>query len=660
MNEKKLLILVRGLATLKSDIQQLQIPTRKKEGVVLTRYKFLKLVVLMIVLVPMILLTPHPALSQVGEDALQNCRNGGFSTEEDFVSYALEPPDSNPIISDGDLLSANGRVCARNADLLAVFEPGADLGLDAVDIINVDNYLVAFSTELDDPGKQFTAGDLLVTNGAVIPNIALTHDFDIGYDIGLDALHFVGNLEAIEAFLNEISGLSRDWWLTNPGALADTLREFNIEIWFSTEGTPLTLEQPRFLDGDMLSAFGIIIASNDVLLPLDVPAGIIDRGVDFGLDAFTGLSRDTEMDRLQAYFSTEILYNDWEGGASFSDGDALHLGNGIAFINWDLVGAFEPRARDLGLDAISVGVGDLVCKNQITFIGGAKVSVAKINADGLAKLIPETDHPFGDDVPFWGNICEDVIKFRVVFRQDSEGPGAGKGIPVLPPEGWLVTPCTGGSAVNWYSDADGWFDAPQYRALSQDLGQCNKDLILTNWKSLKATDPDALYQVWLEFDRGSGIEKESSLHPIQLDNTPPQINDLSIPDGPCPTYGSTDMPIMVRADLFDEHFWTYRLFIAGNLYPIHDYPCVYYYDTGPAAAHVGEKGTEPLGTLADLHEVNVFDLVTPPEEPQECCYGVHLWVEDRAILGHFEPVLNQITWGYRAAEIREIFFAYTP
>jgi len=86
----------------------------------------------------MTLLSAHPALSQVGQGALQACRSGGFSTEEDFISQGPEPPDGNPIISDGDLLSADGKVCARNADLLSVFQPKADLGLDAVDVINTE------------------------------------------------------------------------------------------------------------------------------------------------------------------------------------------------------------------------------------------------------------------------------------------------------------------------------------------------------------------------------------------------------------------------------------------------------------------------------------------------------------------------------------------
>lgn len=41
-----------------------------------------------------------------------------FSTEEDFVAQGPEPSDGNPIISDGDLLNAEGYVYMRNHETL--------------------------------------------------------------------------------------------------------------------------------------------------------------------------------------------------------------------------------------------------------------------------------------------------------------------------------------------------------------------------------------------------------------------------------------------------------------------------------------------------------------------------------------------------------------
>ena len=127
------------------------------------------------------------------------------------------PPDGNPIISDGDLLGVGCAVCARNGDLLKSFDVTMDLGLDAADVIDVGEYVVAFSTELDSPNLgQFTAGDLLSTNGAIIPNVALLYSFDLPRaDLGLDAIHFIGEAGGIIKFLDEAAGEGRAFWESN-------------------------------------------------------------------------------------------------------------------------------------------------------------------------------------------------------------------------------------------------------------------------------------------------------------------------------------------------------------------------------------------------------------------------------------------------------------
>ncbi|MCP4629093.1 MAG: hypothetical protein GY850_37155, partial [bacterium] len=285
---------------------------------------------------------------------LEKCVDLAFSTEEDFVTKGPIPPDGNPIISDGDLLSPNGAICARNLDLVGRFDVIEDLGLDAVDIINLELPLVAFSTELDSPHNwesiiHFTAGDLLATNGAIIPNVALTFLFNVGYDMGLDSVHFVGAEERIIGFLNEAMGFGRARFVEAPGMLSDMLLQWGLDIWFSTEGTGPIPQRPGFLDGDLLSARdGIIVATNSLLLPADLPAGIPTRGVDFGLDAVAG---DREERREMIGFSSEILYN---GDAGFTDGDVLLAGNGVIRGNGDLIAAFEPNADFLGLDALSM------------------------------------------------------------------------------------------------------------------------------------------------------------------------------------------------------------------------------------------------------------------------------------------------------------------
>jgi len=271
-----------------------------------------------------------------------------FSTEEDFVTQGPVPSDGNPIISDGDLLNAAGYVYMRNYELLGVFGVKFDLGLDAVDVIDIEKVFVAFSTELDHPKGWFTAGDLLATNGAILPNSALLIAFDIRreLDLGLDAVHFMGKRVAIIEFLEMVKKYGRKYWLENPKELIEYLEKYDIDIWFSTEGTAPWPKEPRFLDGDLLSAAtGTIVADNSDLLPPSVPAGIPERGVDFGLDAVT-LYKEKNIE-----FSTEILY---ENKLSFTDGDVLLQDYGVTIQNIELIKSFEPKVEELGLDALSI------------------------------------------------------------------------------------------------------------------------------------------------------------------------------------------------------------------------------------------------------------------------------------------------------------------
>ena len=297
-------------------------------------------------------LVPGTVPAQVGTGALSHCEDLAFSTEEDFLTRGPEPPDGNPIISDGDLLGPGCAVCARNADLLGRLDVNVtfDLGLDAADVIDVETYLVAFSTELGRSSPLFTAGDLLVTNGVKIPNAALLYQFlaDVGIDLGLDAVHFKGSKSQIMSFLAytlDQGGWTH--WVDHPNWLAGMLAEFSIDIWFSTEGTSPSVTGPGFLDGDLLSArYGTIVQHNSDLLPSSVPAGIPNRGVDFGLDAVTAAR-----DGAQIRFSTEILYAGDQ--ISFTDGDVLVFGNGVVErTNSDLIICFEPVADFVGLDAL--------------------------------------------------------------------------------------------------------------------------------------------------------------------------------------------------------------------------------------------------------------------------------------------------------------------
>ena len=605
--------------------------------------KSIRIIALSVVLMVTLLLRGGIVRGQVGTEALGACREFAFSTEEDFVTWGPEPPDGNPIISDGDLLGPNCEVCARNLDLVGRFDVSDDLGLDAADVIDVESYLVAFSTELDSPNTgQFTAGDLLVTNGAIIANVALTHLFEVGYDIGLDAIHFVGDTEKIIAFLNAAKQYSREYWLENPANLAELLASYEIDIWFSTEGTLGPVEAPIFLDGDLLSArYGTIVAPNSDLLPPEVPAGIPTRGVDFGLDAATS-NRAGDKERI--LFSTEILY---QNELSFTDGDVLEYSDGIAAKNWDLIHCFEPQAEELGLDALSVSLPvTRPCVSRITHIGG--VHVSDIGSDGMAItgtvdaiLAPV---PFGGWIDIQGNICDDVERFRVVYRlAGSSNPWTP--IRVLNTQGWKVKEdallpvgpdCLG--KADWFSDTDGWYDASDYRHFAYPaLGGCNPGLSLTVWDSshieMGLGGPDALYELVLETETATGIFSDT-VRLVQLDNTPPIAELDRTPDTPCEIY--TDMPITITGRISDTHFYRYRLHLTGDGYGIHYYPDVRYYDD--PTDNIIETGTVSWPALVDLHPIDVHHL---DDTPVECGYTVFLTAWERTLWCSFSFPNNQ-------------------
>lgn len=312
--------------------------------------KLLRLTALVVLLALVALMPVNTSLGQA-PFRLSDCREIGFSTEEDFITRAGTPADGNPIISDGDLLSPAGRICARNRELVRAFDVTVDVGLDAVDVINIEKSLVAFSTELDSPHGNFTAGDLLTTHGAAVPNQALLAAFGRQPNMGLDSLHFVGTTEAIERFLAYVKEKGRDYWLRYPDAFPGMLREYRIDLWFSIEETFAIPDAFVVLDGDLLSAAeGKIVYSNGDWLAPPIPAGIPERGVDFGLDAFAAGCRG---EREPSGFSTEILYRPRDRTPAFTDGDLLAYGGGVMKRNEDLVAAFEPLARMLGLDALT-------------------------------------------------------------------------------------------------------------------------------------------------------------------------------------------------------------------------------------------------------------------------------------------------------------------
>lgn len=313
------------------------------------------------------------------------CGAGVFSVEEDFVPVSMAPCGEEPYVSDGDLIAIDRMgVCLRNVALLRSFAPsdeyiletGLDLGLDAVDVLSLEYRLVAFSTEIDSPDGQFSNGALLITGDPegplgsiriVIPNAAFLWPivsanplFASVPDVGLDAVHFLGDEGRFVEFVERANGLKPEDWLD--GVLQEALGE-ELNIWFSVEGTwpsPLFLNRVTskdpsersffILDGDVISARdGFIVRTQAELFHPHSYADVRDRGpsqegLDFGLDALSG-PRDPEAFEA-ILFSTELSYSD-----TFQDGDVLETGGNVVYSNTDLLVTLL-EGYSAGLDAL--------------------------------------------------------------------------------------------------------------------------------------------------------------------------------------------------------------------------------------------------------------------------------------------------------------------
>lgn len=588
---------------------------------------------------------------------LAKCQGLWFSTSEDFLSQNRGAAPGGPIVSDGDLLTfvvgSGARICARNEDLLRQFDIAKfDHGLDALDqvVIKEDLVIAAFSTELDsvNSAAQFTAGDLLFTNGAIVPNVALLAGFDLprALNLGLDAVTIKGSLRDKRSLVDKLSNTNPQELRQNPGILREILEATKTDILFSTEGTPPEVQKPLFLDGDLLSAKnGMIVRSNADLLP-SLPAGLPVRGVDYGLDAYTPGYDRIEQQPLEL-FSIEI--NARKG--VISDGDALTVGPGLYLRNHDLIMNFEPRDTDMGLDALAERLGGLTeaCEIRITTV--SDIDVININqATGLF----DSDRPFGAWVRIQGIVPNDACpeygshEFQVRVALDGGLPQ-----PVLHSNslGWKrnVSPCISSNDLYSSDPGAGWFTLTDYWR----FGECPDDASLAYWNSKTAAGVDhAVFQVVMR-PIGGGSETTSAPVRIRVDNDVPDqmLVELysageTVPFGDqCKIQGNgNDIVIDIKGRVRDEHFREYALYWAGG--DVHTWKSVpttvtRSYNTRP---DLSDEGTEPqpkldvpLGTLNLTAE---YAAHTGGAPVIECGYTVLFRAWDRTHRGGFSPSLN--------------------
>ena len=595
-------------------------------------------------------LTLSTAPSAIAQDInLAKCSGLWFSTSEDFLSRGTRLP-GGPVVSDGDLLSyevgAGTRLCARNEDLLRVFDiTRFDHGLDAVDKIEINPEVVmaAFSTEIDsvNGAGQFTAGDLLFTNGAVVPNNALLVKFDLprSLNLGLDAVHIEGAPNEKRALLAELSNTDVKQLRENPGLLIEILERTNTDILFSTEATPPEVQKPQFLDGDLLSAKnGVIVRSNNDLLPA-LPSGLPDKGVDYGLDAYTPAIDPIEQVPIEL-FSTEVQARN----NSISDGDALMVGPGIYLRNKDLIASFEPLDTDMGLDALAAGIRVDSCRSFITALSHVDVN-ARINpATGLF----DGDRPFGRDIRVQGTVpgpeCDIYQTHEFQVRVSINGAPEQ---PVAHPASlsWMTleAPCAG-LATPYTSDPSGWFSLVAY----QRVVDCPNDESLAVWRS-SADVPNNVATVDMRIvvrPIGGGAETASPSVRLRVDNKRPENVMMSLYkagetdpfDNQCKIDGEGGpVEIDIRGTFFDDHFRVYSLSwnADGNIGGSVPQTMTRTYGSRPELSDTGTVVTPPA-TDALLER---FDLTAAfAAHPQggvliECGYSIRMWVFDRARLG---------------------------
>lgn len=613
-------------------------------------------------------------IAQDDDYPLKLCEKGAFSTEEGFKA-SVSTYDNNRQISDGDILSVDGQLCARNVDLMQVFGTGeVDLGLDAVDIIDFESRLIAFSTELDDPRHNFTDGDILTTSGSVIPNHALLASFETNYgyqvnsNLGLDALQFVGDPDAIQELFEIAHGFAPgDWQGTT---LQATLDELHVDIWFSIESSwiPTSEVSTPLLNGDILSARDgtVVMSQHDLLNILEIPAGVQEGGVNLGLDALAA-GRGGDVSLL--IFSTKILYN---GEPSFTDGDLLWHGGNILNNNRELVSLFRPSVDFLGLDALWMPLYTPSNEPNIQSMCGRNYPVTDFDGgivapgDSGSGLYRENDslrHPCGGYVPIDGFLPSDggISRFRVAFRPVDipvQPAGTAPGIQT----NWIIEEW-GPRSCDYYggelsTDSNGWMDAGEYLA-AMDEPCAQNNLYLAVWDTRDLVDPNGHYVLWLEWEDANGVlHKESYEHHLQLDNIAPVVDGVQIKlpgdntdETPAVSMGG-EVPagavLEIWGQFSDDHFQEFRLVLRGGDPPIEFYyPRISYYVS--LTDNIDNTGTTPDDMnvyLVDLDMVGDSPSFTAP-----CCYVLDLDVSDAAIRHNFD--------GKRVREISSITSAST-
>ena len=372
------------------------------------------------------------------------------------------------------------------------------------------------------------------------------------------------------------------------------------------------------------------------------------------------------------------------GRVSSTDGDEIKYGNGVVTPNAVLVTPFAPAADFLGLDALSLGKGEIELRPMITMIGSQSVwdiegGVIHPSGSGSGLYTPspgaDPRRPFGWFVPIDGFLPNDVTEFRVAFRQDGTprpAPDTADGINTT----WQIQNSTGFSCqynATYSDDGNGWFKRAEYVNHRFTEPCIDGGVVLAVWNTIddpNVTDKSGHYIVWLEWRTtggGATVYQEPFDHHVQLDNQRPEIKKLELrtPSGSlveaCGGAPVGVNKLKVYAEFNDNFFGGYRLRIRGGKPPAaasYPSPTTWhnYWDGTPEVANLDANGTTPAG-LQYLRDIDLEDL---KKSYVSCCYDLDLWINDRAIRHRFNQVYvwpDQPGWAWPS---KFITFAAAP
>jgi hypothetical protein len=235
-----------------------------------------------------------------------------FSTATNFTSGQL-----GVAVSHGDLLSTSPRIVKSNAELTERLSiPEGDVGLDAIDVGPRGEIFFSTTTDVESAvNGPVTDGDIVTSEGRLyLQSAQLLSAFDVDDpDAGLDALHLAANDEIYFSISKDIpragaATLHRGDILSNSGRIvrteANLLIRWNLpagvtvgvdalyvwpngEIWFSTEDGFTNTIGIVVSAGDIISDQGYVAFRNDALLRPFAPT---EQNMDFGLDAIVIVS----------------------------------------------------------------------------------------------------------------------------------------------------------------------------------------------------------------------------------------------------------------------------------------------------------------------------------------------------------------------------------